>query len=87
MTRKEIYAEIQKYNVAPLIRRERGNYTNLSNQALLDYIEIAKKDLLKKNVKAPSTDNFKEAFIKLVTTLKNYRIISDYNASQILTLL
>lgn len=94
MTRKELYDEIKKYNIAPLIRRERGNYTNLPNFVLEDYINIVKADLKKKTpynkpISSPNKDveKLKNAFVALVNKLSNYRIISPAHASDILNAL
>lgn len=87
MDRKQIYEEIKKYNLAPIIRKERGNYTNLPNYVLIDYINIIKKELASKNSTPSSSSNLDKAFVSLVSTLKNKRLLSEYDASKILNLL
>lgn len=89
MTRKEMYAKIKNNaELARTIRLERGNYTNLSNDALMDYILLfepkVKEACCKKQ---PKDNNLQDAFVQLVNILRNYRIISDYNAKAILDLL
>lgn len=89
MTRKEMYAKIKNNaELARTIRLERGNYTNLSNDALMDYILLFEPKTKKACCKnQPKDNNLQDAFVQLVNILRNYRIISDYNAKAILDLL
>lgn len=89
MTRKELYAEVKKYNLSRQILMEYGNnFTRVPSMVLEDYIRIAKEKETKKVTKpsklSEKSANLKEAFVTLVTKLRNYRILSDANVSEIL---
>ena len=86
MNRKEIYAQIKKYNLQDEIKKICGdNYTRVSSFALNDiitkYLSYQKKECVQKQevIKIPT----QEAFNKLVEVLKKKHILLDSEVNYI----
>ena len=77
MTRKEIYAKIKEYGLAELIKEDYGkNYTNLSNEDLLNVLDDFESMCNKSTDKSTTLVNIVDNRVdKLVEVLSKKRIL------------
>lgn len=72
MTRKEIYAKVKALNLEETIKKDFGkNFTQVSNDLLLDAIKVAEsKESKKKNIKDKIKKEDKVALSNIVQNVK-----------------
>lgn len=92
MTRKELYAKVKALGIAAAIKTKFGdNYTRVSNADLESFINSlakkAEKKVAPKKTAKGGEGSFKEAMIKLLSTLQAKRTITAKEAEEIVSLL
>lgn len=87
MSRKELYAKVKELGAADAIKTKFGdNYTRVSNADLEDFLRGFGKKTTKKE-KKKATGSYKEAMVKLLSTLQAKRALTAKEAEEVAALL
>ena len=94
MSRKELYAKVKELGAADAIKTKFGdNYTRVSNADLEDFLKGFGKKTTKKEA-APKKEEegsywppYKEAIVKLLSTLQAKRALTAKEAEEVAALL